>query len=237
MMANSRVGEPPEKLDVDEGFGVVGITGNLGQNRDANADSHQGFHRGDLGAAEADPRLKVMVAAEALDLAGEGAGAAENDEGFVGEIGGLDAGFAGQGAILADDEQEGLGEKRFDGETGVFDRERDNGEVDLALDGGAGEVGAKILPHVDLEIGVALAAAGDESGQNIRGDRRDRAHCNAALQSGMIAEFFSGVFDFEKNPARAFEEDLAGFREDRFAAKTVKELTANLGFEIYYLLT
>jgi hypothetical protein len=138
--------------------------------------------------------------------------------------------------MLADYEQEWLGEERFDGETGVLDGERDDGEINLTLNGGAGEVRSKILAHIDLEIGVTLATTGDESGQDIGSDRRDRAHRDPTLQSGMVAEFFGGVFDFEQDPPGAFEEDFAGFGEDGFAAETVKKFTSDLGLKIYYLL-
>jgi hypothetical protein len=53
----------------------------------------------------------------------------------------------------------------------------------------------------------------------------------------VVAEFFGGVFDFEEDAASAFEENFPGFRENGLAPEAVEELTANLGLEIYYLLT
>jgi hypothetical protein len=59
--------------DVNEAFLISGVAGDLGQNRNADPERNEGFHGGDLGAPEADAGLKVVIAAEALDLTGEGA--------------------------------------------------------------------------------------------------------------------------------------------------------------------
>ena len=107
-------GRTARKLDVDERFSVVGVTGDLRQNGNAHANAHQGFDGGNLRATEADTGFEIVVAAETLDLAGERAGGTKDDKGFAGEIGGFDAWLASQRVVFTEDEQERLGEERLD---------------------------------------------------------------------------------------------------------------------------
>ena len=88
-------------------------------------------------------------------------------------------------------------------------------------------MGAKILTHIDLQVGVTLPAPGDERGQHIGSDRRDGADGDAAFQGGVIAQFFGGIFDFEQDAAGAFEENFAGLGEDGFATEAVEETSAS----------
>jgi hypothetical protein len=97
-------------------------------------------------------------------------------------------------------------------------------------------MGAKILTHIDLQIGVTLPASGDERGQQIGSDRRDGTDGDAAFQGGVIAQFFGGIFDFEQDAAGAFEENFAGLGEDGFATEAVEELSTDLGFQVDDLL-
>ncbi len=222
--------------DVDE-IGFIGrIARNLGQDGDADAECDEGLHGGDLGAPEPHARLKVMVAAESLDLTRERAGGAEDDECLAREIGSLQARLPSQRMVLGHDKEKRFGEERHDGEPDVLDGQGHDGEVDLALDRGPGEMGAEILTHIDLQIGVTLPAPGDERGQQIGSDGRDGADGDAAFQGGVIAQFFGGIFDFEQNAAGAFEENFAGLGEDCFATEAVEELSSDFGFQVDYLL-
>ena len=128
-----------ERLD-DDRRAVLGVEGDLRHDRDAHAEGDQGFDGGNLGAAEADLGLKVVVAEETLHLVRQAAAAAEEHEGFLRQIVERDVVFHRERVRLADDEQKRLGEERLHREARVFHREGDDGEVELAIEHAAREL-------------------------------------------------------------------------------------------------
>ena len=98
-------------------------------------------------------------------------------------------------------------------------------------------MGAKILAHIDLEIGIPLATTSDQRREQIGRDGGNGPDRDSALQGRVVAQFFGGVFDFKQDAAGAFEKNFTGFGQHGFAAQAVKKLPADLGFQVYYLLT
>ena len=101
--------------NVNEAFPVFRRLGNPRQDGNADAESDQRLNRRDLRAPETNPRLEMVIAAETANLGGQRTGSAHQHEGLVGEIAGLYRGLLSEGMIFADDEQEWLGKKSFDG--------------------------------------------------------------------------------------------------------------------------
>ena len=110
----------------------------LRKNGNADAQRHQGFHGRDLSAAVADLGLEIVIAAETVNLAGETAAASEQDPALVDKVIRGDLVFSRQWVRFADHELKRFFEKRLDGDLRIFDGERDDGQVEFALEDGLG---------------------------------------------------------------------------------------------------
>ena len=99
------------------------------------------------------------------------------------------------------------------------------------------EIVAEVLSYIDLYMRKAFSAQGEQRGQKIGCQRRDRADGDFSFELGVVADLLGCVIDLEQDLAGTFPQSRASLGEHSPATQTMKKLVPEFVFKINNLLT
>ena len=119
----------------------------------------------------------------------------------------------------------------------AVDRERRQGEVQLARGGEGQEVVGHVLVKAQLQLLAPASQLPHDGGQQIGGDRRNRRDAETASpEIPIMGQGSLGVIDFEKNRLRTLEQKASGIGKDRPTDQSLEQGLPQAPFELLDLL-
>ena len=203
--------------------------------RDSEARRNELLDRGELLRLVHRNRLKRMPLAEPHHVPPQAVLLPQQDEFFVFEVRGPDASRPGQFVRRGKCQEKRLVEQPFDLEPCLFDRQSENGNVDLSLVTGAQQPLGHVLTDLHLDLRKLPMEPGDEGREKVGGDRRDAADDEAA-RLAIVGHLAAGIADHGDDLHRPCSKRLPGVGEPQRSPLPFEQRMPEGLFELRHLL-